>query len=89
MKRYRTIVADPPWQMSRGSDYAWRRGRPSGDRQALDYQTMDNAAIAALPVAEMAAPNAHLFVWTTHRHLEATFSIVRAWGFGYVCTLTC
>jgi N6-adenosine-specific RNA methylase IME4 len=86
--RYRTIVADPPWEMARGSDYSWRKGRPSGDRQALDYGTMSVPDIAALSVSDMADDDAHLFVWTTHRHLEATFGIVRAWGFGYVCTLT-
>jgi N6-adenosine-specific RNA methylase IME4 len=86
--RYRTIVADPPWEMARGSDYSWREGRSSGERQQLDYGTMTTDEIAALPVASWAAADAHLFVWTTHRHLEATFAIVRAWGFGYVCTLT-
>ena len=88
MTRYRTIVADPPWQMARGSDYSWRDGRPSGSRQTLAYGTMNNQAIAALPVRELAADDAHLFVWTTHRHLETAFQIVRAWGFDYVCTLT-
>jgi N6-adenosine-specific RNA methylase IME4 len=86
--RYRTIVADPPWEMARGSDYSWREGRASGERQHLDYGTMSTESIAALPVRDWVAPDAHVFVWTTHRHLEATFGIVRAWGFAYVCTLT-
>jgi N6-adenosine-specific RNA methylase IME4 len=86
--RYRTIVADPPWEMARGSDYSWREGKASGERQQLDYGTMTTDEIAGLPVGSWADKDAHLFVWTTHRHLEATFAIVRAWGFGYVCTLT-
>jgi N6-adenosine-specific RNA methylase IME4 len=87
--RYRTIVADPPWRMARCGGYSWRAGLLSGERIALDYPTMTNGQIAALPVADMADPaESHLFVWTTHRHLEATFGIVRAWGFAYVCTLT-
>jgi len=87
-QRYRTIVADPPWEMKRGSDYSWRKGRISEQRQELDYRTMSTAEIAAIPVDGWAAADAHLFVWTTHRHLETTFGIVRAWRFKPVCTLT-
>lgn len=86
--KYGTIVADPPWEMARGSDYGWREGRRSGERIKLDYETLSTDAIAALPVVEMAEDDAHVFVWTTHRHLEATFGIVRAWGFSPSCTLT-
>lgn len=36
--------------------------------------------IKALPVADLMAPDAHLYIWTVNRHLEATFDIARAWG---------
>lgn len=86
--KYRTIVADPPWEMKRGSQYVWRKGRASGDRQELDYPTLTTDDISAIPVSDWAHRDAHAFIWTTHRHLEATFGILRSWGFGYVCTLT-
>lgn len=87
MTRFRTIVADPPWEMARGSDYGWREGKPSGSRQRLDYGTLDMDAIKALPVQGMAADNAHLFIWTTQRHLEATYEVARCWGFSPSCAL--
>jgi N6-adenosine-specific RNA methylase IME4 len=35
-----------------------------------------------------AEPDAHLFLWTTHRYLDAAFDVARAWGFRYSATLT-
>lgn len=84
---YSTLVADPPWPMPRGSDYSWRRGRASGQRQQLDYPPMPVEAIAELPVRDRVADDAHLFMWVPNRHLEASFAVVRAWGFAPVCTL--
>jgi N6-adenosine-specific RNA methylase IME4 len=37
--------------------------------------------IGALPVAELAEPDAHLYLWTTSRFLEDAYGVVRAWGF--------
>jgi N6-adenosine-specific RNA methylase IME4 len=37
--------------------------------------------IAGLPVSDMADKDAHLYVWTVNRHLEATYGIIRGWGF--------
>jgi N6-adenosine-specific RNA methylase IME4 len=86
-KRYRTIVADPPWEMARHSGYAWREGTPSGSRQHLDYGTLSVPTIQALPVRDIAAVDAHLFVWTTQRHLEQTYGVARGWGFVPSCVL--
>lgn len=38
-------------------------------------------AIAALPVADLAERNAHLYVWTVNAFLDATYDLVRGWGF--------
>jgi N6-adenosine-specific RNA methylase IME4 len=88
---FATIVADPPWRFpggkGRGSQYAWREGRASGKRRVLDYEQMTIEQIAALPVVEHAADDAHLFIWTTQHHLEATYGIARAWGFQPSCAL--
>jgi N6-adenosine-specific RNA methylase IME4 len=85
--RYRTIVADPPWEIPFGSsrtpptnggwaDEKWARA----EVRDLPYPTM-TTEIVALPVGEWAEPDAHLYVWTVNRHLESTYWIVRAWGF--------
>lgn len=85
--RYRTIVADPPWDIGQRGAYSWREGRESGSARPLDYPTMTVDAIAALPVAALADDSAHLFMWTTQRHLPVAFDIVKAWGFRYICAL--
>ena len=90
MKKYRTVVADPPW------DYGADRQRcPSithgGKGPALHkpfvYPAMSVEAICALPVASLADKDARLFLWTTNRHLPASFDVLKAWGFTYRQTL--
>jgi N6-adenosine-specific RNA methylase IME4 len=44
--------------------------------------------ICALPVAKVAADNAHLYLWTTNNYLRRAFEVVDAWGFQYITTLT-
>lgn len=91
MKRYRTIVADPPWvpldkRNRTGISFEGESGAVF-KATTLAYPTMTVEEIAALPVDDIAARDAHVFVWTTQHHLEFTFSIVRRWGFVPTCTL--
>lgn len=83
-ERYATIVADPPWHLKAGpahfADNPNRVTTGSGSR-ALAYPTMTTGEIEALPVRDLAAPNAHLYIWTVNAYLESTFAIARAWGF--------
>ncbi|HYE57814.1 MAG TPA: MT-A70 family methyltransferase, partial [Rhodothermales bacterium] len=46
----------------------------------LPYEAMDLAEIAALPVRSMAAPAAHVYLWTTNRFLWDGPAILNAWG---------
>lgn len=79
-RRFRTIVADPPWP------FRWDGGKGGRRRRAteLGYRTMTLEQIAALPVADMADPKGcHLFLWVTpelHRAGEGV-RVARAWGF--------
>jgi N6-adenosine-specific RNA methylase IME4 len=76
--RFATIVADPPW----------REGAPSGSaRPMLGYPQMTVAQLAKLPIAGVALPDAHLFVWTTQRYLWQTPALCAAWGFADVVKL--
>jgi N6-adenosine-specific RNA methylase IME4 len=83
--RYRTIVADPPW------DYGRARPGFSGLKKnpgaMLPYESMSLDAIADLPVNTMADDSAHLYLWTTNRFLRDSFAIVDAWGFKFSCVL--
>ena len=46
---------------------------------------MELAEICKLPVADLATPDAVLFMWTTAPHLRQAFEVLAAWGFVY-CT---
>ncbi len=86
--RYRTIVADPPWRYLNGTV-------PMGGVEK-HFHTMTNPEIAALPVAEMADDDAHLYLWVTNPRLFAEShdegvgprEIMDAWGFRYITLLT-
>jgi N6-adenosine-specific RNA methylase IME4 len=84
--RYRTIVADPPWEYDgtpKGRP-GWRKGGSAATTSALPYAAMPVEEIAALPVAEWThGDGAWLFLWTTNRYLPDAFDIAAAWGFRY------
>jgi N6-adenosine-specific RNA methylase IME4 len=55
-EKFATIYADPPWR------YSNRSSRGAAEDH---YQTMSLEDIAALPVGDLAAEQAHLHLWTT------------------------
>lgn len=76
MTRYRTIVADPPWDVMRGPEWS-----SNGKSRPLTYPTMSVEEIAALPVRDFADKRAHLYIWTINAYVEDTYEIARHWGF--------
>jgi N6-adenosine-specific RNA methylase IME4 len=94
---YRCIVVDPPWQVNGagrpmsggpGSYLDWSTRVESAPSRPLPYRTMTIAQISALPVGALAdAQGAHLYLWTTNRHLGDAFGVLAAWGFAYSTTL--
>lgn len=55
--------------------------------RALAYPSMSVEQISALPVGAVAAPEAHLYLWTINRYLRDAFDVMTAWGFTYSTTL--
>jgi N6-adenosine-specific RNA methylase IME4 len=86
--KYRTIVADPPWEIGHfppngaNPKHVYTVGLPR------PYDTMTLGEIAAIPVDALAEPDAHLYLWTTNHYLDAAYDIVRAWRFRPVKVLT-
>jgi N6-adenosine-specific RNA methylase IME4 len=76
---YHCIVADPPWQLDTGPDVMDGTGESGHD--ALDYAQMSLEAIRGLDIERIAAPDAHLYLWTTNRYVEDAYGVARAWGF--------
>lgn len=77
--KFRVIYADPPWK------YGNMQHSKDEQETTLDthYPTMEIDELCALPVKELSAPNAVLFLWTTSPLLEKSFEVINAWGFDY------
>lgn len=75
---YATVLADPPWDLQ-------QVGRRGAERH---YRLLTASQIAALPVARLVAPDAHLWLWVTNAALHAGRVVLEAWGFSYRSCLT-
>jgi N6-adenosine-specific RNA methylase IME4 len=77
-RRFATILADPPWQ------FVNRTGKMAPEHRRLSrYSTMTLPEICALPVADIAAPTAHLYLWCPNALLPEGIQVMKAWGFQY------
>lgn len=72
-KRYRVILCDPPWSYSDRAQ-AGRRG------VEFKYDLMTDDEILALPVENIAAEDAALFLWATPPRLPFALDVMRVWG---------
>jgi N6-adenosine-specific RNA methylase IME4 len=78
MGKYKTILADPPW------DIQQKGGRGASNH----YPLMPIADIKALPVKRIAADDAHLWLWVTNATFAAGLEVMESWGFAYRSCLT-
>jgi N6-adenosine-specific RNA methylase IME4 len=86
--RYRTIVADPPWEYEQSRIVTTSNKAHTKPEASAQYPTMNDAEIASLDVASLAADDAHLYLWTTNPRLFSAKPICDAWGFTYRTLLT-
>lgn len=76
------MLADPPWRFSN------RTGKVAPEHRRLDrYSTMSLDAIKALPLREVTAKNAHLYLWVPNALLPEGLDVMTAWGFRYVSNI--
>jgi N6-adenosine-specific RNA methylase IME4 len=87
---YQTLVVDPPWRDRRKGNVAPTRvGRVLKDRSiGAHYRTLSPPEISALPVADLAGLDAHLYLWTTNLDMPSAFQIMESWGFRYITAIT-
>src|SRR5262245_27021704 len=77
-QRFGCILADPPWQ------FVNRTGKMAPEHRRLSRSgTMDANRICAMPVAEIAARTAHLYLWVPNALLPQGLRVMQAWGFAY------
>jgi N6-adenosine-specific RNA methylase IME4 len=81
-KHYGAIVIDPPWHFR--SHTALQSSNWHSRRDAeKHYRTLTPPEIVNLPVGDLAAKDAHLFLWTTGPCLPYALDAMKAWGFKY------
>lgn len=76
--KFGTILADPPWQFMN------RTGKMAPEHRRLHrYNTMKLNEICAVPVADVAAEQSHLYLWVPNALMAEGLAVMRAWGFTY------
>jgi len=82
--KVRTLLIDPPYELSLTSKYRIRKHR------ALDlpYDTMSFEELKKLPIQEYAEIGCHLWLWTTNQNLKQAFDLMESWGFTYLNIIT-
>lgn len=76
---FQTVLADPPWRFQN------RTGKVAPEHGRLRrYATMTLDDIKAIPVNDVTADNAHLYLWVPNALLPEGIEVMRAWGFRYV-----
>jgi N6-adenosine-specific RNA methylase IME4 len=77
-RHFGTVLADPPWR------FINRTGKIAPEHRRLSrYGTMTVDQIAALPIADLAAATAHLYLWVPNALLAEGLAVMAAWGFTY------
>ena len=77
-RHFGTILVDPPWQFTN------KTGKVAPEHRRLArYATMKLDEIMALPVVDLAAPTAHLYLWCPNAMLPDGLAVMKAWGFTY------
>jgi N6-adenosine-specific RNA methylase IME4 len=70
-KKYRTILADPPWDIH-------QRGHNGAIHH---YDLMSVERIKKMPIKDLAEDNAHCWLWVTNAALRYGYEVLESWGF--------
>jgi N6-adenosine-specific RNA methylase IME4 len=77
-RNFATILADPPWQ------FVNRTGKVAPEHRRLSrYGTLELNEIKGLPVPEITATTAHLYLWVPNALLPDGLEVLKSWGFTY------
>ena len=77
-RRFATVLADPPWRFQNST------GKVAPEHKRLNrYGTMSLDDMKALPVRQVAADTAHMYLWVPNALLPEGLAVMAAWGFRY------
>lgn len=74
-QKYSVLYLDPPWQYQGASD--------PGRTAERHYPTLSQEELLLLPVGEIAAIDAVMFMWVTPPKIAEATDLMAAWGFEY------
>jgi len=78
LAKFGTVLADPPWRFMN------RTGKMAPEHERLKrYHTMSVEEIAELPVAQLALPESHLYLWVPNALVQEGLEVLHRWGFTY------
>lgn len=88
MKKFGTILADPPWAFDSPRAVVGNGGRGKENIEKIvqvdvgnHYPTMSMDELKALPIGDLAEKNSHLYLWTVNSFMVEAHELARAWGF--------
>jgi N6-adenosine-specific RNA methylase IME4 len=76
MKKYQTILADPPWKYGKG--WGWGAG------EYYPLMKLEDIKNLSIPSSD----NAHLYLWCPNGMLKQGLEVMEAWGFKYKTCIT-
>ena len=74
---YSLIMADAAWHFKTRSKKGDAKSPPA------KYRTMTLDEIKAMPVADLAAKDCHLWLWCTNPNIPEALEVMAAWGFTF------
>lgn len=81
-RKFATVLADPPWRFQN------KTGKMAPEHKRLArYATLSLEEIGGLPVADILADTAHLYLWVPNALLPSGLTVMRQWGFEYKSNL--
>jgi N6-adenosine-specific RNA methylase IME4 len=80
--KYKLLYVDAPWRFK-----VWDRETGLDKSPDAHYQTMDLEELMAMPVAEMAAKDSLLVLWTYDPMYKEAMQLGQFWGFDFVTVL--
>lgn len=77
---YDIIYADPPWYYHNNRQHVARQTK-FGNVRSEEPKLKE---LKRMPIGDMAADDALLYMWTTNTHLPQALQLGEAWGFNYM-----
>ena len=79
--KYKTILADPPWDINLTGT---RKRKKGSQPEKLPYPVMSMFELMILPIRLLGTEDSHLWLWTTNQTIENGFLLMRTWGYKYL-----